>query len=122
MAGWRSHEEIIAWQLAYELKIQVYALIEGERRVQRDLKFTQSQVVPLQRLCKRASKASTRLIGYLKTAEAPGEERRHRNRQPREPSEPGEPREPREPSEPRERKEPKPSAPEEPPEPMEPMD
>ena len=123
MAGWRSHEEIIAWQCAYELKRRVYALIgsgpitrdfdlhdqlrrsagsaprliaEGFgrylpgdfanylRQANAELKetseslrdgvdrgyFTEDHVVPLQRLSRRASKAATRLIGYLRTAKA----------------------------------------------------
>ena len=40
--------------------------------------FTPDQVLPLQRLSKRAFKASTRLIAYLKTATAPGEPTRRR--------------------------------------------
>ena len=40
--------------------------------------FTHDQIVPLQRLCKRASKAATGLIAYLKTAKAPNEEPRRR--------------------------------------------
>jgi four helix bundle protein len=35
MAGARSHEELVVWQLAHELKMQVYALIEA-RPVTRD--------------------------------------------------------------------------------------
>ena len=161
--GWRSHEEIIAWQLASELKNRVYALIDADSRVQRDVRFrdqlqgavssaprliaegfgrylpgdfsgylrkangelketleclsdgvdrgyfTSAQIVPLQRLCKRASKAATGLIAYLKTAKAPNEEpRRRRTREPKnrkepaeqKPSEPIEPIEPFEPMEP----------------------
>ena len=135
MPGWRSHEEIIAWQRAYELKKAVYALIDdgparrdfefhnqirrsaasaprliaegfgrylpGDfsrylREANAELKetfeslrdgvdrgyFTQEQVTPLQRLSKRASKAATNLIAYLKTAEAPNEEPRRRRRTP----------------------------------------
>ena len=150
MAGVRSHTDLIAWQLAHELKLEVYALIErgpigrhGQLRdqLQRsaanapraiaegfgrylpddfsrylryangELKetfdglqdgcdrrcFTPEQVAPLLRLSKRASKASTRLIAYLKTARAPGEPPRHpRRKHPPEPREP----EPPEPSEP----------------------
>src|SRR5688572_5344689 len=168
MPGWRSHEEIIAWQLSYELKERVYALIDGQPRIQRNSKFrdqldgaassaprliaegfgrylpgdfskylrqangelketseclrdgvdrgyfTQEQVIPLQRLSRRASKAATGLIAYLKTADPPNEESRRKRRQPREPK----PTEPRT-AEPAERQ---PSAPSEPPEPMEPMD
>ena len=130
--GWRSHEEIIAWQLATELKNRVYALIEADPRIQRDVRFrdhlegavsstprliaegfgrylpgdfsgylrkangelketlecladgvdrgyfTSEQIVPLQRLCKRSSKAATGLIAYLKTADPPNEEPRRR--------------------------------------------
>src|SRR5262245_16047982 len=164
--GWRSHEEIIAWQLASELKNRVYELIDADPRIKRDVRFhdhidgavsstprliaegfgrylpgdfsgylrkangelketlecladgvdrgyfTREQIVPLQRLCKRASKAATGLIAYLKTADPPNEEsRRRRTREPRNP----EPRNP----EPTERKPPEPP---EPFEPMEPMD
>ena len=160
--GWRSHEEIIAWQLASELKNHVYDLIDADPRIQRDERFrdhlqgavssaprliaegfgrylpgdfsgylrkangelketleclrdgvdrgyfTHAQIVPLQRLCKRASKAATGLIAYLKTAEAPNEEpRRRRTREPKNPREPAEQ---------------KPPEPSEPLEPMEPMD
>jgi len=168
MAGARSHTEIIAWQLAHDLKLRVYELIEhgpitrhGQLRdqLQRsaanapraiaegfgrylpddfsrylryangELKetfdglqdgydrrcFTREQVEPLQRLSKRASKAATRLIGYLKNADAPGEPRRRRRAQPKEPSEPKEPLEPLEPPEPKEP--PAPPEPKEPPEP-----
>lgn len=173
MRGWRSHEEIIAWQLSYELKKRVYALIDsspGAKRNQRfrdqldgaassaprliaegfgrylpgdfsrylrdanaGLKetyeclrdgvdrgyFTQEEVVPLQRLCKRASKAATRLISYLKSADAPNEERRRKRIGPdrRKPIELGA-RNPK----PQEPSEPKPLEPPEPVEPMEPMD
>jgi four helix bundle protein len=163
MPGWRSHEEIIAWQLATELKNRVYALIEADSRIRRDVRFrdhldgavssaprliaegfgrylpgdfsgylrkangelketleclhdgvdrgyfTPEQIVPLQRLCKRASKAATGLIAYLKTANPPNEEPRRRTREPRNLREPRNP-------EPPERK------PSEPPEPPEPMD
>jgi four helix bundle protein len=138
MAGVRSHTDLIAWQLAHELKLEVYALVErglivrhGDLRVQLqrsasnapraiaegfgrylpddfcrylryangELKetsdalqdgcdrqcFTAEQIAPLQRLSKRAYKASTRLIAYLKTAEAPGEPSRRR-RPPRPPN------------------------------------
>jgi four helix bundle protein len=37
--GWRSHEEIIAWQLSSELKNRVYALIDADPRIQRDVRF-----------------------------------------------------------------------------------
>jgi four helix bundle protein len=185
--GWRSHEEIIAWQLSYQLKKHVYALIEGNPRAQRNQRFrdqldgaassaprliaegfgrylpgdfsrylrdanaelketfeclrdgvdrgyfTQEQVVPLQRLCKRASKAATRLIAYLKTADAPNEERRRRKRigpgsrkstkspEPKPPEREPLEREPLEP-EPLEPLEQKPLEPLEPLEPTEPID
>ena len=171
MRGWRSHEEIIAWQLSSEVKQIVYDLIDADPRIQRDsdfrdqlqkavsatprliaegfgrylpgdfagylrrangeLKetleclhdgvdrgyFTQTQIVPLQRLCKRASKAATGLIAYLKTAEAPNEEPRprHRTREPKR-------REPKNREELKEPMEQKPMEPPEPLEPMEPMD
>jgi len=38
--------------------------------------FTHETVIPLQRLAKRAAKASTNLIAYLRKAAAPGEGRR----------------------------------------------
>ena len=184
--GWRSHEEIIAWQLSTELKNRVYALIEADPRIQRDVRFrdhlegavssapqliaegfgrylpgdfsgylrkangelketlecladgvdrgdfTHEQIVPLQRLCKRASKAATGLIAYLKTADPPNEEPRRRRtegrRNPKNPSQRRDLREPqnlREPKNPKNREEPieqKPSEPIEPFEPMEPMD
>jgi four helix bundle protein len=181
--GWRSHEEIIAWQLASELKNQVYGLIEADPRIQRDVRFrdhldgavssaprliaegfgrylpgdfsgylrkangelketieclrdgvdrgyfTQEQIVPLQRLCKRASKAATGLIAYLRTADPPNEEPRRRRigarRKPKDPSERRnltEPENRREPKNPKEPTEQKPSEPIEPIEPMEPMD
>ena len=192
MAGWRTHDEIIAWQLSYELKKRVYALIRSGP-IRRDYELhdqlrrsagsaprliaeglgrylpgdfsrylrdangelketfeslrdcvdrgyaTQTEVEPMQRLSKRASKAATSLIAYLLTAHAPNEEpRRHRRtqrrpteprrieaREPREPEEPSEPKEPKEPTErqPPEPSEPsEPSEPPEPPEPLEPMD
>lgn len=175
--GWRSHEEIIAWQLSTELKNRVYALIEADPRIQRDVRFcdqlegavsstprliaegfgrylpgdfsgylrkangelketlecladgvdrgyfTWEQIVPLQRLCKRASKAATGLIAYLKTADPPNEEpRRRRTYGRRNPKNPGERRNLREPENLREPTEQKPSEPIEPIEPMEPMD
>ena len=124
MAPARSHEELVAWQLAHELKLGVYALIRSGP-VARDVEFrdqlrrsarsaprliaegfgrfrpadfskylrwangelketfdtlrdgidsgyfTLDQVLPLQRLSKRASKASTSLIAYLQTAKPP---------------------------------------------------
>jgi four helix bundle protein len=175
--GWRSHEEIIAWQLSTELKNRVYALIEADPRIQRDVRFrdhlegavssaprliaegfgrylpgdfsgylrktngelketlecladgvdrgyfTHEQIVPLQRLCKRASKAATGLIAYLKTADPPNEDpRRRRSYGRRNPKNPSERRNPREPKNLREPTEQKPSEPIEPFEPMEPMD
>jgi four helix bundle protein len=128
MAGFRSHEDIIAWQRAYELKLAVYELIktgpisrdadlreqlrrsaasaprliaEGFgrylpadfsrylRNANGELKeiydalrdavdrgyLTANQIEPLQRLSKRASKAATNLIAYLRTADAPHEGR-----------------------------------------------
>lgn len=121
MAAARSHEELIAWQRAHELKLGVYALIEsgpvvddeefceqirrsarsaprliaegfgryvpGEFRkylrwANGELKetmdalrdgvdsgyFTPDEILPLQRLAKRSSKAATNLIAYLGTA------------------------------------------------------
>jgi four helix bundle protein len=169
--GWRSHEEIIAWQLASELKQRVYALIDADQRIQRDARFrdhiqgavssaprliaegfgrylpgdfsgylrkangelketleclrdgvdrgyfTSDQIVPLQRLCKRASKAATGLIAYLKTANAPNEEPRRRRT-----SNPSGHRSRREPKNPKEPPEQKPLEPSEPLEPLEPMD
>jgi four helix bundle protein len=181
--GWRSHEEIVAWQLSTELKNRVYALIEADPRIQRDVRFrdhlegavssaprliaegfgrylpgdfsgylrktngelkealecladgvergyfTPEQIVPLQRLCKRASKAATGLIAYLKTADPPNEEpRRRRTRGRRNPKNPNErrnlrePKNLKEPKEPREPIEQKPLEPIEPFEPMEPID
>jgi four helix bundle protein len=129
MAGFRSHEEIIAWQRANELKLLVYELIESGpvardadlrdqlrrsagaaprliaegfgrylpgdfsrylRSANGELKetynslrdgldrryFTADQIEPMLRLSKRSSKAATKLIAYLRTAEAPHEERR----------------------------------------------
>ena len=69
--------------------------------------FTRDQVIPLQRLAKRSSKAATRLIEYLGTADPPNgppspPNRRRRRRERREPPEPEAPKEPKEPEEPRE--------------------
>jgi four helix bundle protein len=130
MAGWRSHEEIIAWQLSTDLKNRVYALIEADRRIQKDERFRDhldGAVSSAPRLIAegfgrylpgdfsgylrkaRASKAATGLIAYLKTAKPPNEEpRRRRTWEPRT-------REPRNPER-------KPPEPPEPLEPMEPMD
>ena len=123
MAGARSHKDLICWQRAYELKLQVYELLrtgtvtrdfefsnqlresavsaprliaEGFGRyyppefarylrlANGELKetieslddgvdrrhFTKDQVIPLQRLAKRSSKAASNLIAYLRTADA----------------------------------------------------
>jgi four helix bundle protein len=162
MAGARSHEDLIVWQLAHQLKLRVYALVKSGP-IARDVKLadqlrsaagsaprliaegfgrylpgefarylrnangelkeifdalrdavdrgyvTQAQVVPLQRLSKRASKAASGLIRYLRAATAPHESPRRpsrRNEPPgsgpaREPPEPNlEPPEPDEPPEP----------------------
>jgi len=58
----------------------------------------QDPIVPLQRLSKRASKAASSLIAYLRTAKPPNESLRNPRRRG---SEPGEPNEPDEPLEPR---------------------
>jgi four helix bundle protein len=126
VAGARSHEDLIAWQRAYELKVGVYALIasgpvtrdadlrdqlrrsaaaaprliaEGFgrylpgdfsrylRAANAELKetydalrdgvdrrhFSPDQIESLLRLSKRASKAASSLIAYLRTANAPNE-------------------------------------------------
>ena len=126
MNGARSHEGLIVWQLAHELQLGVYALIDsghfasdkdfvkqlrgasssaprliaegfgryypGEfsrylRNANGELKETfdalrdgidrgylvHDQVVPLQRLSRRASKAATELMKYLRTATPPHE-------------------------------------------------
>lgn len=131
MATARSHEDLIVWQRANELKLAVYDLLKtgpvtrdndlreqlrrsaaaaprliaegfgrylpGDfsrylRAANGELKetydalrdgvdreyFTSDQIEPLQRLSKRASKAATRLIAYLRTAKAPNEARRPR--------------------------------------------
>jgi len=123
MAGAHSHKDLICWQRAYELKLQVYELLrtgtvtrdfefsnqlresaasaprliaEGFGRyypaefarylrlANGELKetieslddgvdrrhFTKDQVIPLQRLAKRSSKAASNLIAYLRTADA----------------------------------------------------
>jgi len=153
MAGARSHEELIVWQLAYELKVGVYTLIRtgpirrdlelvdqlrrassaaprlvaegfgrylpGEfsrylRNANGELKetfdalrdavdrgyVTQDQIVPLQRLSKRASKAASSLIKYLRTATPPHEPVRPRHRRGTQRTVEPEPDEPNEPSEP----------------------
>ena len=133
MKGARSHEELIVWQLSYELKIAVYDLIKttpirsdqnlhdqlrndagatprlvaegfgrylpGDfakylRTANGELKETfdalrdavdrgyvqQDRIVPLQRLSKRASKAASGLIKYLRTATPPNEPSRRPRR------------------------------------------
>lgn len=121
MPGVRSHEELITWQLAHEVKLQVYKLLD-EDRVRRDFDFSRQlresaasaprniaegfgrylriangelketqdalrdgfdrgyfsrdDVVRVQRLAKRASKAATNLIAYLRKATPPNEDRR----------------------------------------------
>ena len=77
--------------------------------------FTDAQIIPLLRLCKRASKAATGLIAYLNTATPPNEE-------PRRTSNPSGHWSRREPMNLREPTEQKPPEPSEPLEPMEPMD
>ena len=139
----RSHKELIAWQRAYELKLQVYDLIRtGSITRDFDLKdqlqrsasatprliaegfgryypshfshylrlangelketieslddgvdrrhFTRDQVLPLQHLARRSSKAATNLIAYLRTAEPPNEERPRKTRRRRQTPEPPE--------------------------------
>jgi hypothetical protein len=64
--------------------------------------FTHDQVLPLQRLSKRASKACTSLIAYLQTAEASRSEvatEKSAQRITEGSAEPQEPKEPREPFE-----------------------
>ncbi len=65
--------------------------------------FTRDQVLPLQRLAKRSSKAATSLIAYLRTADPPNDppppRKRRRRPEPIEPKEPNEPKEPKEPNE-----------------------
>jgi four helix bundle protein len=155
MKGARSHEELIVWQLSYELKIAVYELIKttpirtdrnlhdqlrnaagaaprllaegfgrylpGDfakylRTANGELKeifdalrdavdrgyVQQDRIVPLQRLSKRASKAASGLIKYLRTATPPNEPpRRSRRRVERhEPLNPTPEPEPTEPPEP----------------------
>jgi four helix bundle protein len=39
MRGWRSHEEIVAYQLSYQIKLRVQELIDGDPRIQRNLRF-----------------------------------------------------------------------------------
>lgn len=142
MAGARSHEGLIAWQLANELKLRVYALVRagtaardfafadqlrrsaaaaprniaegfgrylpGEftkylRFANGEIKetydalqdgcdrghFSRDEVLQLLRLAKRASKAATNLIAYLRTATPP--DRRLRGEKRGEPPEPQEP-------------------------------
>jgi hypothetical protein len=137
--GWRSHDEVVAYHVGAAVdRGRVGRYLPGDfshylRQANAELKetseclrdgvdrgyFTEEQVVPLYRLCRRASKAATGLIAYLKTADAPNEEPRRRRgrRRTRTPPEP-------KPSEPKsgEPVEPKPVEPIEPIEPMEPMD
>jgi four helix bundle protein len=133
MPGARSHTELIAWQLAHTLKLEIYELIAGDTFVRdRDLcaqlqraaanaprniaegfgrylpgdfirylriangEFKElldalqdaydrrcldgDDLLRLQRLCKRASKATTNLIKYLRTANAPNEPARRSRR------------------------------------------
>jgi len=72
-----------------ELQETIESLDDGVDRQH----FTKDQVIPLQRLAKRSSKAASRLIAYLGTADPPNQSpprpKPHRRRQ-----EPGEPREP----------------------------
>jgi four helix bundle protein len=71
-----------------ELKETIESLDDGVDRGH----FTRDQVIPLQRLAKRSSKAASRLIVYLGIADAPNEPlpppKRRRPREPREPQEP----------------------------------
>ena len=138
MSGARSHEELIVWRLAYELKLGVYELIRsgsitGDRDLVKQLRgasssaprliaegygrylpgefsrylrnangelketfdalrdavdrgyLAQEQIVPLQRLSRRASKAATELIKYLRTATPPHETPPPRRRSERNP-------------------------------------
>lgn len=101
--GSEGHDELIAWQRAHELKLGVYALIESGPVVD-DEEFCE-QILPLQRLAKRSSKAATSLIAYLGTAKPPND--RHPSENPRNPknprtrrTRPSEPPEPAEPHEP----------------------
>jgi four helix bundle protein len=124
VAGARSHKELICWQRAYELKLQVYELLrtgtvthdfdftdqlkesassaprliaegfgryypaefsKNLRLANGELKetveslddgvdrrhFTKDQIVPIQRLAKRSSKAACRLAAYLDKADPP---------------------------------------------------
>jgi four helix bundle protein len=65
-----------------ELKETYDALRDG---VDREY-FSDEQVEPLRRLSKRASKAATRLIAYLRTAQAPHEGKRRPTRRPTPPT------------------------------------
>jgi four helix bundle protein len=166
MAGARSHEELITWRLAHELKLEIYALLsqgpikrhtrlcdqlersaanaprniaEGFGRylpndfirylriANGEFKETfdslqdaydrgcisAEELLRLQRLCKRASKAATNFIKYLRTANPPNEPRPHRR------VNVGAPKKPQ-PSEPNRTPRTQPSAPKAPPEPSEP--
>ena len=129
VAGAKSHEELVVWQLCRQLKLDVYELIRsGPLSRDPDLRdqlgraarnapravaegfgrylpadfirylryangevkeildalqdgidrhyFTEEQVLPLQRLARRATKAIGRLIAYLRTSKPPNEPRR----------------------------------------------
>jgi len=91
MAAARSHKELICWQRAYELKLQVYELLR-RGTVTQDFDFSDQlkesassaprliaegfgRYYPAEfskylRLAKRSSKAASRLIAYLATADA----------------------------------------------------
>ena len=134
MPGARSHTELIAWQLAHTLKLEIYELIASEHLARhrdlcdqleraasnaprniaegfgrylpgdfiRYLRFANGEfkelldalqdardrrcldgdeLLRLQRLCRRASKATTNFIKYLRTAKAPNEPLRPRQRE-----------------------------------------
>jgi four helix bundle protein len=170
MASARSHEGLITWQRAHELKMGVYALIksgpvvddeefcEQTRRSARsaprliaegfgryipgevrkylrwangELKetmdslrdgvdsgyFTPDQILPLQRLARRSSKAATSLNAYLRTAKPPDEQ--HPSETSRNRKNPGTRENPRTRQNPRTRRT-RPSEPAEPSEPDEP--
>jgi hypothetical protein len=57
-----------------ELKETIESLDDGVDRRH----FTKEQIIPLQRLAKRSSKAASRLIAYLGTADAPNAPRSKR--------------------------------------------
>src|SRR5436190_7097178 len=60
-----------------ELKETIESLDDGVDRRH----FTQHQIIPLRRLAKRSSKAASRLIRYLGTADAPSEPAPFKRRQ-----------------------------------------